>query len=241
MTRTRCARRSSSPCTAMRARSRRPSIRTPTSTGCWGAPVTRLGLRPYRAGDDPAPGSVPVSVVVLTSDEEVNIRRCLASVAWADQVVVIDSGSTDATVPIARSLGAEVVEQPWLGFSGQREFALRLPELRHDWVYFVDADEWVSPQLAGRSAAQLAAPGCAAFRAPPPARLPGHLDPPLRLVRRFVGRPPGRSPLHQVRRQPGRRASLRGRAGPTPSARHRGRGPEGPRGLAAQACALRGT
>ena len=89
--------------------------------------MTKLGLRPYRAGDDPGPGSVPVSVVVLTRDEEPNIRRCLASVAWADQVVVVDSGSTDDTVPIARSLGAEVVEQPWLGFSAQREFALRLP------------------------------------------------------------------------------------------------------------------
>ena len=88
--------------------------------------MTRLGLRPYRTGDAPPPGSVPVTVVVLTRDEEVNIARCLASVAWADQVVVVDSGSTDATVPIARSLGADVVAQPWLGFSQQREFALRL-------------------------------------------------------------------------------------------------------------------
>jgi glycosyltransferase involved in cell wall biosynthesis len=125
--------------------------------------VTRLGLRPYRHGDDPAPGSVPVSVVVLTQDEEPNIGRCLASVAWADQVVVIDSGSSDRTVPIARSTGAEVVEQPWLGFSGQREFALRLPELRHDWVYFVDADEWVSPQLATEISGCLTAPAAAAY------------------------------------------------------------------------------
>ncbi len=102
-------------------------------------------------------------MVVLTRDEEPNIRRCLASVAWADQVVVVDSGSTDGTVPVARSLGAEVVEQRWLGFSDQREFALRLPLIRHDWVYFVDADEWVSPQLAGEIAEQLRAPGCAAF------------------------------------------------------------------------------
>ncbi len=127
------------------------------------AAMTRLGLRPYGAGDDPAPRSVPVSVAVLTCDEEPNIRRCLASVAWADQVVVVDSGSTDDTVRIARSLGAEVVEQPWLGYSAQREFALRLPFLRHEWVYFVDADEWVSPQLAAEIAALLRAPSCAAF------------------------------------------------------------------------------
>ena len=101
--------------------------------------------------------------MVLTRDEEPNIRRCVASVAWADQVVVVDSGSADDTVPIARSLGAEVVEQPWLGFSAQREFALRLPLIRHDWVYFVDADEWVSPQLAVEIAMRLRAPSCAGF------------------------------------------------------------------------------
>ena len=125
--------------------------------------MTRLGLRPYATGDDPAAGSVPVSVVVLTLDEEVNIRRCLGSVAWAGQVVVIDSGSADGTAAIARGLGAEVVDQPWLGFSGQREFALRLPRLRHDWVYFVDADEWICPQLAREIAGQLRAPSCAGF------------------------------------------------------------------------------
>jgi glycosyltransferase involved in cell wall biosynthesis len=125
--------------------------------------MTRLGLRPYQAGDDPPPGSVPVSVVVLTLNEETNIRRCLASVGWADQVVVVDSGSADGTVPMARSLGAEVVEQAWLGFSAQREHSLRLPLIRHDWVYFVDADEWVSPQLAAEIAAQLADPDCAGF------------------------------------------------------------------------------
>jgi glycosyltransferase involved in cell wall biosynthesis len=125
--------------------------------------VTRLGLRPWLDGDGPPPRGVPVTVVVLTRDEEVNIARCLASVGWADQTVVVDSGSADKTVPVARSLGADVVEQPWLGFSGQREFALRRPEIRNDWIYFVDADEWVSPQLAAEIAARLEAPDCAAF------------------------------------------------------------------------------
>jgi len=77
--------------------------------------------------------------------------------------VVVDSGSADSTIPLARSLGAEVVEQPWLGFSAQREYSLRLPLIRHDWVYFVDADEWVSPQLAGEIAARLADSRCAGF------------------------------------------------------------------------------
>jgi len=125
--------------------------------------MTRLNLRPYRVGDNPPLASVPLSVVVLTLNEEPNIRRCLASVAWADQVVVVDAGSTDGTAPVARSLGAEVVEQPWLGFSAQREYALRLPTLRHNWVYFVDADEWVSSRLAAEIAARLVDPLCAGF------------------------------------------------------------------------------
>jgi glycosyltransferase involved in cell wall biosynthesis len=125
--------------------------------------MTRLGLRPYQASDAPPPASVPVSVVVLTLNEEPNIGRCLASVAWADQVVVVDSGSADRTVLLAREADAEVVEQPWLGFSAQRECALRLSLIRHDWVYFVDADEWVSPQLAAEIAARLADPDCYGF------------------------------------------------------------------------------
>ncbi len=125
--------------------------------------MSNLGLRPYQAGDDPPVRSVPVTVVVLTLNEEPNIRRCLNSVGWAEQVIVVDSGSVDDTVPIASSLGAEVVEQPWLGFSAQREFALRLPLLQHDWVYFVDADEWVSPLLATEIAARLQVSPCAAF------------------------------------------------------------------------------
>lgn len=125
--------------------------------------MTKLNLHPYCDEHNPPRGKTPVSVIVLTRDEEVNLRRCLASVAWAEQIIVVDSGSTDDTVTIAKSLGADVVEQPWLGFSGQREFALRLPLLRHDWVYFVDADQWVSPQLAEEITAVLRSPSCVAF------------------------------------------------------------------------------
>jgi glycosyltransferase involved in cell wall biosynthesis len=116
------------------------------------------GLRPYRPGDQPAAGSVPVAAIVLTRDESVNLDRCLASLGWAAQRVVLDSGSTDGTVARARAAGAEVVEEPWRGYGAQRELALRLPGLRHDWVYFVDADEWASPLLAAELAAVLRAP-----------------------------------------------------------------------------------
>ena len=175
--------------------------------------MTRLGLRPYRPGDEPATGTVPLSVVVLTCNEEPNIARCLSSVRWASQVVVIDSGSTDGTLSIARALGAEVVEQPWLGFSAQREFALRLSRLRHDWVYFVDADEWVSPQLASELAALAAQRRLRGIRPSSPAGLPGQMDPALRLVSRLLGGPARGPAVHEIRRQPGRRAGLRRWAG----------------------------
>ena len=152
-------------------------------------------------GDGPPPRSMPVTVVVLTRDEEANIARCLASVEWAEQTVVVDSGSTDKTVPIARSLGADVVQQPWLGFSGQREFALRLAEVRNDWIYFVDADEWVSPQLASEIAAAAARPRLRGLRPPLPCGFPGLLDTALRLVRRIMDSPACRPSLHEVRRK----------------------------------------
>lgn len=121
--------------------------------------MTKLNLRPYRPDQDsPGRGSVPVTVLVLTKDEEVNIGRCLDSVAWADQVIVVDSGSTDDTVALAHKHGAEVVEHEWPGFAAQREFSLRMPQVRHDWVYIVDADEWVSPRLASEIADILARP-----------------------------------------------------------------------------------
>jgi glycosyltransferase involved in cell wall biosynthesis len=125
--------------------------------------MTRLGIRPYAAGDEPAPGSVSVTVVILTKNEEANVDRCLSSVAWAAQVVVVDSGSTDATLAIARARDVEIIEQPWLGYAAQREFAIRHPVVRHDWVYFVDADEWVSGPLAREVAQVLRAPAGAAY------------------------------------------------------------------------------
>lgn len=120
--------------------------------------MARLGIRPYRLGDHPAAGSVPVTVIVLARDESANIDRCLGSLGWARQVVVVDSGSTDDTPRRAAAAGAEVVEEAWRGYGAQREFALRLPVLGHDWVYFVDADEWVSPELAGEVAGVLRDP-----------------------------------------------------------------------------------
>lgn len=86
-----------------------------------------------------------LSVVVITRNEETNLRRCLESVKFADQIVVVDSGSTDATVGIAKSFNAEVHEIVWTGFGNAKQFALS--KATSEWVLSIDADEEVSVDL----------------------------------------------------------------------------------------------
>lgn len=89
---------------------------------------------------------LPISVTIITLNEEQNIARAIQSVQWANEVLVIDSGSTDRTVEIAQSLGARVLHQSWLGYGGQKNFAQK--NASYDWVLNIDADEEVSPELA---------------------------------------------------------------------------------------------
>lgn len=87
-----------------------------------------------------------LSVTVITKNETHNIEACLCSVAFADQVIVLDSGSTDNTLEIAKALGAEVSSNPdWQGFGVQKNRALALAN--SDWVLSIDADERVPPEL----------------------------------------------------------------------------------------------
>src|SRR5688500_13981814 len=88
-----------------------------------------------------------ISVVILTHNEAHNIERCLESVAWSDDVLVIDSGSTDETPQMAQRLGARVIFRAFDSFAGQRNFALEQGELKHHWVLHLDADEVVTPAL----------------------------------------------------------------------------------------------
>ena len=88
-----------------------------------------------------------ISVLILTLNEEVNIEGCLDSVAWADDALVLDSGSTDDTVPLARSKGARVMHRPFDSFADQRNYGLQHGDLQHDWVLHLDADERVAPPL----------------------------------------------------------------------------------------------
>ena len=98
---------------------------------------------------------IPVSVVIITKNEAQRIGECLASVAdLADEIVVLDSGSSDGTQALCAARGARVVACEWLGFGPQKDLAVRTA--RNDWVLCVDADERVSVDLAGAIRSALA-------------------------------------------------------------------------------------
>lgn len=89
--------------------------------------------------------TLPITLVVITHNEADNIARCLDSVPFAAEKLVVDSGSSDDTVAIARAHGARVVHQDWLGFGPQRNAAAI--QCSHDWILALDADESLSPEL----------------------------------------------------------------------------------------------
>jgi glycosyltransferase involved in cell wall biosynthesis len=96
-----------------------------------------------------------LSAIIITKNEAANIADCLAGVAFCDERIVVDSGSTDDTVRIAIENGAKVTTQPWLGFGPQKNFALSLAT--GDWVLSLDADERISPALAAEINSAIAA------------------------------------------------------------------------------------
>ncbi|MBI2161568.1 MAG: glycosyltransferase family 2 protein [Candidatus Rokubacteria bacterium] len=100
-----------------------------------------------------------LSIVVITKDEEERVRACLESVAWADELVVVDAESTDKTAQIAREFTDHVYVRPWPGFAAQKNFGLE--QATGDWTLSVDADEEVSRELREELEAVLAASGAA--------------------------------------------------------------------------------
>ncbi|PYQ93423.1 MAG: hypothetical protein DMF96_29965 [Acidobacteria bacterium] len=112
-----------------------------------------------------------LSVTVITRNEAADIGAALASVAWSDEIVVVDSQSTDETVAIARRHTERVVVREWPGYIGQKNYAASIAS--HDWILSLDADERVTPALAEEIKTLLAgAPREAAFRIP---RITWHL------------------------------------------------------------------
>ena len=87
-----------------------------------------------------------LSVAIITCDEERNLARTLASVSFADELIVVDSGSTDRTVEIAEAFGAKVFHRHWPGFAAQKNFAIE--QCSGDWILSLDADEELTPELS---------------------------------------------------------------------------------------------
>ena len=93
-----------------------------------------------------APGRLPLSVIVTTYNEEINIGECLESVAWADEILLVDSFSTDGTLELARRYPVRVLQREYFGSAAQKNWSL--DRVQHDWVLIIDADERVPVALA---------------------------------------------------------------------------------------------
>lgn len=97
-----------------------------------------------------------LSAIILTLNEEKHLPDCLKSLAWADEVIVFDSFSTDGTLEVARAAGAKVLQRQFDNYAGQRNAALE--GTTAEWVFFVDADERATPELATEIQSKLAEP-----------------------------------------------------------------------------------
>ena len=131
-----------------------------------------------------------LSAVIITRDAAAPLPECLESVRFADEILIVDSGSQDATREIAKRHGARFLHQDWLGYGKQKQFAVE--RAAHDWVLCLDADERVSPELAHRIQEALRAPAFFAYDMPRCNRFmgrwlrhgEGYPDPNLRLFHR---------------------------------------------------------
>lgn len=147
-----------------------------------------------------------ISACVTTFNEEANIRRCLGSLQWCDEIVVVDSFSTDRTVDLCREYTDRVYSHEWLGYIGQKNLIRKMA--RFDWILFIDADEEVSPDLRAEIERELTNPdpAVAGFRFPRMVKYIGkwirhgewYPDVKLRLFRRDRGVSGGQEPHDQV-------------------------------------------
>jgi glycosyltransferase involved in cell wall biosynthesis len=110
------------------------------------------------------PGVPKLSVTIITRDEEADITAAIASVAWADEIVVVDSHSSDRTVELARAMNARVIVRDWTGYIDQKNFAAA--QASNDWILSIDADERVTPELARDLQRTIQNPSCTAYEVP---------------------------------------------------------------------------
>jgi len=137
-----------------------------------------------------------ISIAVIAFNEEDRIGHLLRYAKFADEVVVVDSGSTDNTVAVCESAGARVIHRPWAGYANQKQFAME--QTVGQWILNLDADEYVPPDLANelQNAVSFAPAAVSAFSMPRLSRYLGHWihhsgwypDRKLRLVRQGAGR-----------------------------------------------------
>jgi len=105
-----------------------------------------------------------ISVVILTLNEELNLPRCLGAISWCDDVLIVDSFSSDATLRIAAEHGVRVVQRIFDSFAAQRNFAVEHCELKHEWIFHLDADEVMTPALSAEILESIAATDKDAYR-----------------------------------------------------------------------------
>lgn len=110
------------------------------------------------------PERQPFSLVIIARNAATLLPECIASVASADEVLVVDSGSQDNTVVVAERLGARVIHQDWMGYGPQKRFAAL--QAKHDWILSLDADERMTPELQASIEQSLLEPVMAAFLLP---------------------------------------------------------------------------
>lgn len=113
-----------------------------------------------------------VSVVLITKNAATQLPKCLESCRFADEIIVVDSGSQDETVAVAMASGAKVIQQDWMGFGLQKQFAVK--QAQNDWVLCLDADEWISEKLAKNIKEILSYPQFSAYRFPRSNKFMGH-------------------------------------------------------------------
>lgn len=137
------------------------------------------------SAEDPEIKRLPMTLAVIVRDEAKNIARCLDSVPFVAEKLVVDCGSTDDTVAIAQAHGARVVHQDWLGFGPQRNFASG--QAAHDWILVLDADEFFTSELVEECRARLPALMASGLSGARLRRSAWYMGAPMRWYRPMVG------------------------------------------------------